>query len=116
MTALAISVPFRSCRAASAGLSVADMETVSHGCPSLSPREVSPVWNAHAFRRSFPLRWAEYLRKHYGTAYAVERAFPGIDGKTARDWISGKRNPSGSFVAAVIKQDATAMEILGRIE
>jgi hypothetical protein len=65
-------------------------------------------------RRSFPLLWAEYLRERYGTAYAVQRAFPGIDSKTARDWISGKRDPSGSFVAAAIKADDHALDILGR--
>jgi hypothetical protein len=75
--------------------------------------DISPVWNAVAFRRSFPDRWAQYLRETYRTAYAVERAF-GIDSKTSRDWISGKRDPSGSFVAAVCARDPRAIEILGR--
>ena len=48
----------------------------------------------------------------YRTAYAVERAF-GIDSHTARDWWHGKRDPSGSFVAAVVARDPGAMKILG---
>jgi hypothetical protein len=75
--------------------------------------DISPVWNAVAFRRSFPDRWAQYLRETYRTAYGVQRAF-GIDSHTARDWISGKRDPSGSFVAAVCARDPRAIEILGR--
>lgn len=67
-----------------------------------------------SFRRSFPDRWAEYLRETYRTAYGVQKAFPGIDGKTARDWINGKRDPSGSFVASVIAKDPKAIAILGR--
>jgi hypothetical protein len=78
--------------------------------------EVSPLHlNAVAIRRSFPLLWAEYLRERYRTAYAVQRAF-GIDGKTARDWIGGKRDPSGSFVATVVARDPDAIKILGGME
>jgi hypothetical protein len=73
-----------------------------------------PVISAVACRRSFPALWAEYLRENFRTAYAVERAF-GIDSHTARDWIGGKRDPSGSFVAAVVAHDPKAIEILGRI-
>lgn len=77
--------------------------------------DISPcVWSATAFRRSFPELWGEYLRETYRTAYAVQRAFPGIDSKTARDWIGGKRDPSGSFVAAVVARDPNALKILGR--
>ena len=78
--------------------------------------EVSPGWNAASFRRTFPELWARYLRANYRTAYAVQKAFPGIDSKTARDWISGKRDPSGSFVAAVIARDPDAIKILGGLE
>ena len=74
---------------------------------------MSPVWNASTFRRSFPAAWGEYLRQNYRTAYAVERAF-GVDSHTARDWWNGKRDPSGSFVAAVVARDPQAMNILGR--
>lgn len=89
--------------------------SVNHAPADCAPscRDISPVWNACAFRRSFPAAWAQYLRDTYRTAYAVERAF-GIDGKTARDWINGKRDPSGSFVAAVVARDPNAMKILGR--
>ena len=66
-----------------------------------------------AFRRSFPDRWAQYLKDTYVTAYAVKKAFPGIDSKTARDWIGGKRDPSGSYVATVVARDPDAMKILG---
>lgn len=82
--------------------------------PALDRRDISPVQNVMSFRRSFPDRWAEYLRETYRTAYGVQKAFPGIDSKTARDWISGKRDPSGSFVALVIEKDPSAIEILGR--
>ena len=75
-----------------------------------------PVLNVAALRRSFPALWAEYLRDRYKTAYAVQKAFPGIDSHTARDWLAGKRDPSGSFVAAVINRDDRALEILGRQE
>ena len=80
-----------------------------------SSGDISPVWNAGSFRRSFPAAWAAYLRETYRTAYAVERAF-GIDSKTARDWINGKRDPSGSFVAAVVAADPNAIKTLGRME
>ena len=36
--------------------------------------------------------------------------------KTARGWINGKRDPSGSFVAAVVAADPNAIKTLGRIE
>jgi hypothetical protein len=103
-------------------LSIADRassETLSSYAAKVCARaddatgDISPVWNAVAFRRSFPDLWAEYLRETYRTAYGVQRAF-GIDSKTARDWISGKRDPSGSFVAAVCARDPRAIEILGR--
>jgi hypothetical protein len=100
-------------------LDASSSETLSSYAAKVSARadhatgDISPVWNAVAFRRSFPDRWAEYLRETYRTAYAVEKAF-GIDSKTSRDWISGKRDPSGSFVAAVCARDPRAIEILGR--
>lgn len=87
--------------------------TVSTDSPAPDRRDISLAQNVLAFRRSFPDRWAEYLRETYRTAYAVERAF-GIDSKTARDWVSGKRDPSGSFVATVIARDPNAIAILGR--
>lgn len=74
-----------------------------------------PVINVNAIRRSFPAQWSEYLKNTYRTAYAVQKAFPGIDSKTARDWIAGKRDPSGCFVAAVIAKDPQAINTLGRL-
>lgn len=73
-----------------------------------------PVVNSR--RHAFPALWAEYLKTTYGSAYAVKQAFPEIDSKTARDWLSGKNNPSGCFVAAVVAADPNAMETLGRLE
>jgi len=93
---------------------VADEADVNTSLTNGACRDISPVWNALSFRRSFPSAWAEYLRETYKTAYAVQKAFPGIDSKTARDWIGGKRDPSGSFVATVIKRDPAAIQILGR--
>ena len=98
---------------ASSDASVSNTDTVNHSGAAKSSGEISPVWNSAAFRRSFPERWAEYLRATYKTAYGVQRAF-GIDSHTARDWIGGKRDPSGSFVARVIIEDPSAIEILGR--
>jgi hypothetical protein len=72
------------------------------------------VMNAVALRRSFPGLWAEYLRENFASAYAVHRAFPGLDEKTCRDWWNGKSAPSGVFVAVVVKADPRALEILGR--
>ena len=80
-----------------------------------SSGDISPVWKTVAFRRSFPAAWAQYLKDNYRTAYAVEKAFS-IDSKTARDWINGKRDPSGSFVAAVVAADPNAIKTLGRME
>ena len=107
---------FRSVRSAPALSIVAGLDTIKHATPASSSGDISPVWNTAAFRRSFPHLWAEYLRDRYRTAYGVQKAFPGIDSKTARDWIGGKRDPHGSFVAAAIKHDIAALEILGRIE
>jgi hypothetical protein len=76
----------------------------------------APILNVAAIRRSFPDNWAEYLRETCKTAYGVQRAFPGIDSHTARDWINGKREPSGSFVAMAIARDPSAIAILGRTE
>lgn len=73
------------------------------------------VMNAVALRRSFPGLWAEYLRENFASAYAVHRAFPGLDEKTCRDWWNGKSAPSGCFVAAVVAADPNAMKTLGRI-
>jgi hypothetical protein len=70
--------------------------------------------NAVSLRRSFPGLWAEYLRENFASAYAVHRAFPGLDEKTCRDWWNGKSAPSGVFVAVVVKADPRALEILGR--
>jgi hypothetical protein len=76
----------------------------------VSPREQG--WNAAAFRRSFPEIWGQYLKDRYKTAYAVRKAFPGIDGKTARDWIGGKRDPHASFVIAEVTREETALQAL----
>lgn len=100
----------------SSAVSVADAVNHAPAGADLSCREISPVWNATAFRRSFPERWGQYLRETFGTAYAVQKAFPGIDSKTARDWIGGKRDPSGSFVATVVARDPDAIKILGGME
>lgn len=82
--------------------------------PIPSPREVFRVGNPVALKRSFPGLWAEYLRQNFTSPGQVQRAFPGIDEKTCRDWWSGKRNPTGCFVAAVVARDPAAMSILGR--
>ena len=67
-------------------------------------------------RDAFRSRWAEYLRGKYESAYAVHKAFPGLDEKTCRDWWNGKAAPSGCFVAAVVAADPAAIETLGRTE
>lgn len=82
--------------------------------PEPSPRGFPPVMNTDAIRRSFPGQWAEYCKLTFKTAYGIQKAFPGIDSKTARAWIKGDHGPSGGFVAAVVKADPNAMEILGR--
>lgn len=82
--------------------------------PTPSPREAFRVGNPVALKRSFPGPWAEYLRLNFTSPGQVQRAFPGIDGKTCRDWWSGKRTPSGCFVTAVVARDPAAMTILGR--
>lgn len=90
--------------------------SVNHAPKSLTPatrREIR-VMNAVALRRSFPGLWAEYLRANFASAYAVHRAFPGLDEKTCRDWWNGKSAPSGCFVAAVVAADPSAMKTLGR--
>ena len=89
---------------------------VNAGTAPASCREVSPCWDVASFRRTFPERWAQYLRESYHTAYGVQKAFPTIDSHTARDWISGKRDPSGSFVAVAIARDPNAIKILGGLE
>lgn len=73
-----------------------------HGTGAATParREVSPVLNADAIRRSFPAQWAEYRRANFKTAYGVQKAFPGIDKRTASDWINGRRDPAASLVMA----------------
>lgn len=103
-------------RGASQSPSVAYASEVNTDRPGPSCREVSPGWNAASFRRTFPERWAQYLRETCRTAYGVQKAFPGIDSHTARDWISGKRDPKGSFVASAIARDPDAIKILGGLE
>jgi hypothetical protein len=76
----------------------------------VSPREQG--WNVAAYRRSFPDLWGQYLKDRYKTAYAVRKAFPGIDGKTARDWIGGKRDPHASYVIAEVTREEAALEAL----
>ena len=83
--------------------------------PPARPKRAA-VGEIDSFRRTFPERWAQYLKDRYHTAYAVQKAFPGIDSHTARDWISGKRDPSGSFVAVAIARDPDAIKILGGLE
>jgi hypothetical protein len=82
--------------------------------PTPSPREAFRVGNPVALKHSFPGPWAEYLRLNFTSPGQVQRAFPGIDEKTCRDWRSGKRTPSGCFVTAVVARDPAAMTILGR--
>lgn len=76
----------------------------------ISPRE--QVWNTVTFRRSFPDQWAAYLRAEYRTAYAVWKAFPGIDKSTAADWINGRRDPAASAVVAECKRKDAARQFL----
>lgn len=78
-----------------------------------SPRGFPPVWNTDAIRRSFPRQWSEYCKATFRTAYGIQKAFPGIDSKTARAWIKGDHGPSGCFVAAVVAADPDAIKILG---
>lgn len=82
--------------------------------PGAATGGIPPVVNVAAIRRSFPEQWAEYLKLTFKTAYGVQKAFRGIDGHTARDWIGGKAEPRGSVVFAVVSQDPNAIEILGR--
>lgn len=100
----------------SSGFSFASCRKVNTDDPELSPRKEIRVMNAVALRRSFPALWASYLRANFASAYAVHKAFPGLDEKTCRDWWNGKRDPSGSFVAAVVARDPNAMKILGGME
>ncbi len=101
--------------AASEPLFVSCRKTITHDVAPTT-RGFPPVWNTDAIRRSFPGRWSEYCKLTFKTAYGVQKAFPGIDSKTARAWIKGDHGPSGGFVAAVVKADPTAMEILGAFE
>lgn len=94
-------VSFRSCR------------KVSTDTPEASPRGFPPVMNTDAIRRSFPHQWSEYCKATFRTAYGIQKAFPGIDSKTARAWIKGDHGPSGCFVAAVVAADPDAIKILG---
>ena len=98
------------------GSSVSPFDSVNHAGEAATrvTRKEIRVMNPVALKRSFPSLWAEYLRANFTSPGAVSRAFPGIDEKTCRDWWSGKRNPSGCFVAAVVSRDMRAMEILGR--
>lgn len=91
------------------------IEKVNEPDAALSWGEVSPReqgWNVAAYRRSFPDLWGQYLKDRYKTAYAVRKAFPGIDGKTARDWIGGKRDPHASYVIAEVTREEAALEAL----
>ena len=99
---------------ASASSSAALTHIKAQTAPSEKP-ENFPVWNTATFRRSFPQRWAEYLRANFASAYAVHKAFPGVDEKTCRDWWNGKRDPSGSFVAVAVSRDPNAIKILGAV-
>ncbi len=95
------------------GSSVAPIAIREHVAPDAEPSwgEVSARgWNVAAIRRSFPDQWAAYLRAEYRTAYAVWKAFPGIDKSTAQDWISGKRDPKASVVIAECKRNDGARE------
>lgn len=91
-------------------------EVVNDTAPAPSPRGFPPVWNTDAIRRSFPQQWSEYCKRTFKTAYGIQKAFPGIDSKTARAWIKGDHGPSGCFVAAVFAADPNAIKILGGIE
>ena len=68
-------------------------------------------WFEQALRRAAALR---LVQMSAGGSLAEAAAFLGIDEKTCRDWWSGKRNPTGCFVAAVVARDPAAMTILGR--
>ncbi len=89
------------------------LEIVNDADAVPSRGDISPCgWNVTVFRRSFPDAWGQYLRDRYRTAAAVQRHFPGIDYKTARDWIGGKRDPSGSFVTLETTRNPDATAIL----
>jgi hypothetical protein len=90
------------------------VEEVNGDADASSSGGFPPVWNTDAIRRSFPQQWAEYCKLTFKTAYGIQKAFPGLDSKTARAWIKGEHGPSGGFVAAVVKADPRALEILGR--
>jgi hypothetical protein len=90
------------------------VEEVTERLTPASSGGFPPVWNTDAIRRSFPQQWAEYCKLTFKTAYGIQKAFPGIDSKTARAWIKGDHGPSGGFVAAVMRHDETAREMLGR--
>jgi hypothetical protein len=92
------------------------LRKVNHGLEVPAPRGFPPVWNTDAIRRSFPKQWSEYCKLTFKTAYGIQKAFPGIDSKTARAWINGDHGASGGFVAAVVAADPNAIKILGGME
>lgn len=89
------------------------VEVVNDAPAELSSGGFPPVWNTDAIRRSFPHQWSEYCKQTFKTAYGIQKAFPGLDSKTARAWIKGDHGPSGCFVAAVVSRDPEALKILG---
>jgi hypothetical protein len=92
----AISVLFRSCRAASGGLStVAPVETVSAKQAGVSLGDFPA--DLQAIRRCFPDRWAAFLRAHFRCPSHVA-AFFSVDERTSRDWWNGKHGVNSAPV------------------
>ena len=68
-------------------------------------------FNMDGFRRTFPSKWADFLRAHFRDARHVAFAFS-VDDKTARNWLAGITSPRAEVALYVVATHPGALSEL----
>lgn len=70
-------------------------------------------FNMDGFRRTFPGRWADFLRAHFRDSRHVAYAFS-VDDKTARNWLAGITAPRAEIALYAVSTHPGALaELMG---
>lgn len=63
----------------------------------------------HGIRRKLPNEWAGFLKAHFNGDIGLITAFFEVDGKTARDWLSGKHGVNAAPLLKLLRKEPKAV-------
>lgn len=90
------------------------MANIGTGGAGASSGTLSAVpFNMDGFRRTFPGKWADFLRAHFRDSRHVAYAFS-VDDKTARNWLAGITAPRAEVALYAVSTHPGALaELMG---